>query len=172
MASIQVTNWAEIGQQLRSLKNDRQNRYFHPYNWLDPQDNFLKSVEPISDEFFGVKVYSILIIGKNYGWQTEDDFVWPPNQEFVNSQQNIIQRFPNFTKYIVDIYMDFILVNRVMEATPSSKFRDQMEQLEEQIIQFCNEMTDYGFNYQGRIESEVDYTFFQTSIDNFYNNNY
>ncbi len=126
----------------------------------------LDPVVPLYTEFFGPRVLSIVIISKNYGFET-GTFNWPT--ETINTQKKVIQdAFVSWVQYKVYFYIDFVLSTRIMDATPTSKYREQMDQVKDKITALCAEMGDFGFEYKEDLEEGKDESYFQPLIDDFW----
>lgn len=156
--------YQDIGVSLVEKNNKKNHKYL--YQQRQTITNPLSPVDPLVKEFFGPRVLSLVILSKNYGW-TNGTFNWP-QAEIDSSIQRIKDAFPNWVKYKVLFWIDYVLANKIVEATPLSAYRSQMDEVATKIEQICMQMGDYGFQYKGKLETGVNETYFQPFVDTFY----
>jgi hypothetical protein len=116
-------------------------------------------------------VKHIFIVGIPYGWKKKNDgeweFHWPPDrfEDFLSHHETTYKKFG---KYKTHVYMDWIIVKKIMDANDDSDFEDMMEATENEIKKMCNKLSDYGFSFKGRIKTEPPASEFWSVIDAFY----
>ena len=167
MAIIQHTLWSELGSALLSYYYDKyitpeRIDNVNPLEWLVPTNGVTS--------FFGTKPLNLFIIGKPYGWfrnsdgELEDQ--WPPPDllESIEIHKAVYETYSIYKTYV---WMDWVIVNMIMEENEDSNFRDMMEVTEGHIIEMCSELEDYGFRYMGRIEEAPSIDYFIALIDEF-----
>lgn len=164
---IPHTIWQEISDALAE-------RYKHYYYTPERHDNtnpmeFLTVRQDIT-KFFGTKTLSLFIIGKPYGWEKNEDDEWEdhwPPEGLEDAINHHIEVYEKFSIYRTLIWIDFIIVQKIMESNPDSRIQEMMEAVEGHISDMCSTLADYGLQYMGRIEEGVEMNFFTPYIDEF-----
>jgi hypothetical protein len=156
--------YQEVG---RALVNKNTGKC-HKYIMTQKVDitNPLACVDPLYKDFYGPRVLNLVVLSKNYGW-SGGVLSWP-EPEISSTLLRIKDSFANWTEFKTLIWVDMVLSNRIMAATPTSAYRTQMDQVATNIENICMEMGDYGFTYKGLLETGVDESYFQTFVDDFW----
>ncbi len=170
MSLFSYQTWQEVGNQLRDFKYKK--KYCTPEQYVTPNPLATLVVPDGITDFFGTKVCNIFIVAQPYGWtQSGSSWTenWPPSglEDAVNRHMDM---YDKFTWYETHMYMDFNLVNRIMEMNPSSNFETMMNSTKAHLEAVCVQLGDFGFTMEDDIESEVGAEFFQPVIDEFIKN--
>jgi len=164
MAIVNNNFYTEIANSLQNSNNKLSHRYM--YGEHQSPTSPLDSVVPLYTTFWGPKVLSIVILSKNYGFPA-GVLAWP--QSTIDDQLDTIRTaYTNWTQYKVFFYVDFVLANKIMDATPTSDYLNQMYVVKDKIVDICAEMGDFGFEYKEDLLEGKDQTFFQPLIDKFW----
>jgi len=171
--------WNRVGE---DLKTHYEGKYVTQHRFKKP--NFLEALVPYHDTFFGTKVHTILILNNpRDSDEDEDNDQWDikwPEDEINESIEKIKQSYHVWPYYKVDVYVSFICAldssrPGVHEGDPDSDLDDdngplvnRMEDLEDKVKDVCDQLKDFGFEYKGRINEEVEANFFFETIDGFY----
>jgi hypothetical protein len=170
MPIIEHQIWDNIGASLEGRY--REDQYFVHQRFVS--DNPLDStvVLPPTVNFFGTEVKHIFIVGIPFGWKTNDDgdwtFDWPPPRydDFLSHHKETYKKFGKYKTYV---YMDWIIVGKIMDANEDSDFENMMEQTEDKIEHdMCEQLKHHGFSFKGRINTEPPASEFWSIIDAFY----
>jgi hypothetical protein len=154
---ITYTVWDDLGAELVS---DYAPRYLTPekIDGENPLDPFVAKDD--LDHFFGTKVLNIFIVGKPYGW-TFDGSTWTDNWPPPGLSDAItkhIATYEKYTKYQTLVWIDFGIVDLIMESNPSSRFEEMMVAVSGHMSDLCTTLADYGFIFMGDITSPPDFT--------------
>lgn len=156
----------------QGIATDLDNEYSEEYLYHQSfrNDNFLASLVPQNNTFFGTKVLNIFIAQRAYGWREcgnpiNREFVWPP-EGFQDSLDLYLATRERFASYTTMIWVDYWTAVRNQSFYPGSDWLMMMDQTNDAIQEFCS--TTPGFQYMGKIESQVEASFFHSYIDDFY----
>ena len=168
MSAISNTIFRDVGIHLRDHKY--QDKYFTPEKYSEAK-NPLESLVVIQDvtKFFGTKVCNIFVVSIPFGWKFETDWVeeWPP-LGYAEAKARHIETFEVYAKYQTHVYMDMNIVNKIMAATPDSKFQEMMIQTKVRMQEMCMDLAAYGFTFEADITSDVGPEYFYSVLDDFY----
>lgn len=167
MAIIQHTTWTDIGQALMEYYYDKyvtpeRIDNVNPLEWLVPTSG--------ATTFFGTKPLNLFIVGKPYGWfrnsdgELEDQ--WPP-PDLVESIEWHKAVYEQYSIYKTYIWMDWVIVDLIMQENEESNFEEMMTTTEGHIIEMCEELAEYGFTYLGRLTEDPGIDYFIALIEEF-----
>jgi hypothetical protein len=137
---VKNDRWREIGIRLKSHFRS-QHRYLTSQKFL--RDHFLQPVVPYLEKFFGTKTHTVLILAKPY-----NDEAWP-TEAIAEACQLIRRHYRKWPYYKVDIYMDYITSQLEQDQNGPGYSLDDTE---ERVIELCDQMQDFGFEYKGRLD--------------------
>lgn len=173
MAVIQHRIWESVAADI-SLEWSKQYfdfQYFDTENPLDPI-----TILPGLDEFFGTKVLNLFIVGLPYGWKKKSsagpgeskwEFDWPP-EGFEAAVARHKETYKLFASYKTYVWMDWVIVKKVMDAEPEAEFEDMMEATEDKIKEMCDTLSKFGFKFVKRLEEEVGSQYFRSYLKSLY----
>lgn len=157
--------WKGIATTL-DVKYDKDYFYYQKFK----HDNFLASLVPDTEDFFGTKVFNIFIAQRPYGWKecggpNQRQFQWPPDgfQESLDRYLLVKDRFASFKTYI---WVDYWTALENRTINPASDWVTMMDDTNAAIEAFCTATP--GFTYMGKIESQVEPNFFFEQIEEFF----
>lgn len=161
---IPYTMWEEIAVALdlyyeKAYLTLEQNEMAHPLVAL--------AVPEGTESFFGTKTQSLFIAAIPFAWEKVDG-VWQDNWPPPGYADAVIrhnEKYSEFAIYKAKVWTDFNIVAQVMAANPFSRFQEMMEAVDTHMQEMCAECQ--GFEYMGRIESTIEYTYFVPIIDAF-----
>lgn len=167
MAAFDYPIWKDVGIQLQNFKY--KTKYLTPERYIqdNPLDNLV--VPDGIPDFFGTKVCNIFLVCQPYGW-TQSGTTWTeswPPEGFDDSVMRHKSMYEKFTWYETHIYMDYNLVNMIMDSNPDSNFKSMMDTVKGHLQDMCDDLEDFGFTMEDDISSPVDASFFQPVIDAF-----
>ncbi len=165
--SFEYTIWEDVGNQ---LYGNNAPKYLTPekYKSNNPLENLV--IPPDTPPFFGTRVLNLFVVCQPYGWDKHDGIWhenWPPDH-LDESVERHIASFPAFTSYRTIMFMDFNLVNKVVEISKDAQFQDIMRNVKDHLKDLCESLADYGFELGPNIDGEVGPDFFQPYIDRHY----
>lgn len=169
MATIEYTLWRDDAAFIKDHKYPKS--YFTPEKY-DTAKNPLESlvVIPGLQDFFGTKVCNIFIVGLPFGWDKSGSSWqqnWPP-AGYDDAVQRHIDSYNMYGKYETHVFMDFNIVQKVMDANSDSKFRDMMNTTKTNMETMCGTLSAYGFMMEPDIIADVGPDHFYTILDTFY----
>jgi hypothetical protein len=149
-------DWAnDIGPELEArYKTDEMRKKSNYFDNVDT-DEFLSSVTPVHDLFYGTKVRHYLVLSYPYEWP-------PPGYD--DNVEKIKKYYDQFELYEVFVYIDGV----TLDTTSDPVVTDFVSNVES----MCEELSEYGFRYNGVIESEIEADYFFDEIDEFYKDDY
>jgi hypothetical protein len=166
---ITYTDWNDLATTLGQYYQQK-NVYFTPetYQNTNPME-YLTSGQGIL-QFFGPKPITIMIIGLPYGWKKDGsgNWVdsWPPDG-FTDALNQHTQTYPQWSNYQTLVWLDFIIVGKIMDANPDSMFETMMNALDGHLTALGTQLTQVGINYMGKLMTKPEYNFFTPFIEQF-----
>ncbi len=161
MPTVDNLFYEEIADALDAQNPIRLHKYFYSQKYLkDEAPTPFDPIAPLTADFYGPKVLTILVVSKPY------DFPEEPTSAILN---RIIDNYENWDLYEVHIWVDLVLAMRILDASGDDNYYNRMQETATALETICNTtMTDYGFKYKGTLSDGKDAAFFQTYIDEFY----
>lgn len=164
--------WETVSQQ---IKDNYQKQYITPEMFLDETNPLAAFVPTLGVEsFFGTKVLNICIVDHPFGWKKNNDGELEDQWDTLIKPQTdpTIEHFkamyPLFAKYKTLVWIDFYYVEKQEENDPESRAREMMTAVSGRMEGICSDLSEYGWEFMGHIETAPEWTFFQQYIDEFY----
>lgn len=152
--------YEDIATELESKYKPKLHKYFYSQKYIPPEGSHpFGSILPLTDEFFGPKNLTLLILSKPY--QTSETLM----TEAVN---RIKTNYQKWSKYKVLIWVDMVLALRLTDAGDTDYY-DNMQEFAGKVSSFCDQLKDFGVTYMGTLVEPKGANFFQAYIDDFYN---
>lgn len=164
--------WDIVGQQLQDNYN---RQYLTPELFIDTTNPMAAFVCPQAiTEFFGTKVLNFCIINFPYGWQRNGDgeledhwdtLIQPQIDVAVQKHKDT---YNGYAQYRTLVYIDMHYAQLQEDADPESRAREMLAAVGGRMETICGDLSAYGWEYKGTIDSAPEWTFFQQDIDEFY----
>jgi hypothetical protein len=159
MATVDNLFYEDIAKELESKNKPKPHQYFYAQKYLPPDNTHpFGSILPLTDEFFGPRNLTLLILSKPY--QFEPTLL-------QQAKDRIKKNYEKWSKYRVMIWVDMVLALKMADAGDDDYYSD-MQDFANNVEQFCTEMKPYGITYMGLLLDGKDAAFFQQFIDEFY----
>jgi hypothetical protein len=166
--------WSQVAVGLENYYHERNSNRPSQYYCFIPQTltNPLAGITPFHAQFFGPKVCIIFIVSKAYGVtgdQGHQSISWPP-PGYADSMQTLRDLFWQWSKFELNFFGDALLGQKAADADPDggSKFQILLNTVFNNMETDCSTMQNYGWNWRGRISSEVTASDFTDLINSFY----
>ena len=161
MPTLDNLFYEEIGNALEQRYVNRTSP--HEYFFAQKYDRItaghpFSSVLPLTDEFFGPRNLTLLIVSRPYDME-------PTIIADVKTRIKLL--YSQWSKYKVLVWVDMTLALQMSDAGDTD-FYDKMQTLSEQLIDFCLEMQNYGFTFVEQLLEGKDANYFSTYIDPFW----
>lgn len=160
MPTVNNDFYKEIGASLETHYKGRIHDYLYSQNYLrEDAIHPFDPVTPLTEEFFGPKNLTLLIVSKKYTL---------PNATASFALDKIKKTYELWSEYKVYVWVDLVLALRALEESDDDTLYNDMLTMAGQLEQICVEMSDYGFEWKGTLSEGKDAAYFQQFIDPFY----
>lgn len=160
MPTVDNNFYKDIGTALEQSYKGRVHQYLYSQNYVrDNAEHPFYPILPLTDNFFGPKNLTLLIVSKRYTLPNV------PASVALNTIKNLYSKWSKFQVYI---WVDLVLAQRILDESDDDTYYNDMVSMSEQLELICTDMTDYGFVWKGTLTEGKDASYFKPYIDDFY----